>query len=353
MTISLNGSLRKIGRSHIPFVIAEMSGNHNNSLERALAIVDAAANAGAHALKIQTYTADSMTLNLKHGEFFIDDPKSPWKGKSLYELYEEASTPLEWHGPIFERCAQKGLVFLSTPFDAKAVDFLEQFNPPIYKIASFENTDLPLIKKVAKTGKPILISTGMATATEIELAVKTARENGCKDLVLLKCTSSYPSTPKESNLLTIPHMRDLFGVEMGLSDHTMGVGVACASVVLGATVIEKHFTLRRADGGVDSTFSLEPSEFESLVIETTRSWESLGQVSYGPTDIEKKSLVYRRSIYVAEDIQVGDILTQENIRCIRPGLGMSPAHYEFLLGKKVSQNLKKGTPMKLEFLFNE
>lgn len=342
---------RMIGIHHPPFIIAEMSGNHNQSLERALEIVDAAAKSGAHALKIQTYTADTMTLNLNSGEFFIEDKSSLWNGRSLYELYQEAYTPWEWHGPIFERCKSHGLIFLSTPFDSTAVDFLETFNPPVYKIASFENTDIPLIKKVAKTGKPMIISTGMARIEELALTVETARENGCKDLILLKCTSSYPSTPKNTNILTIPHLRELFKLEVGLSDHTMGVGASCASVAMGATVIEKHFTLSRADGGVDSAFSLEPEEMNSLVVETKRAWEALGEITYGVTEIEKKSLVFRRSIYITEDVNAGDTLDEKNLRCIRPGLGLPPKYYEMLLGKKIKSTLKKGTPMKMEYIF--
>lgn len=278
---------RRIGCDTPPLIIAEMSGNHNHSLERALQIVDAAASSGAHALKLQTYTADTMTLDLAEGEFLVTDPDSLWSGRSLYDLYAEAHTPWEWHQPIFERCKELGLICFSTPFDATSVDFLESLDMPAYKIASFENTDIPLIRKVAATGKPIIMSTGMASLAELDEAVTAAREAGCKDLVLLKCTSSYPANPANSNILTIPHLRDMFDCEVGLSDHTMGVGVSVASVALGATVIEKHFTLSRADGGVDSAFSLEPREMEALVYETERAWQSLGKVSYGPTDKEK------------------------------------------------------------------
>jgi pseudaminic acid synthase len=333
-----------IGNSHNPFIIAEMSGNHNQSIERALAIVDAAAEAGAHALKLQTYTADTMTLDIREGEFFIGDPKSLWKGRSLYELYQEAYTPWEWHKPIFDRCREKGIIGFSTPFDATAVDFLEELNVPCYKIASFENTDIPLIKKVAKTGKPMIISTGMASVEELDLTVRTARENGCRDIVLLKCTSSYPSTPENTNLLTIPHLRDLFNVVVGLSDHTMGVGAACASISMGASVIEKHFTLCRADGGVDSAFSMEPLEMKMLVSETKNAWLALGKISYGVTEVEKKSLVFRRSLYVAKDIKAGDILTPDNLRSIRPGFGLPTKYYEILLGKKIAYDVKRGTP---------
>lgn len=336
---------RKIGTAHPPLVIAEMSGNHNQSLERALEIVEAAAKAGAHALKIQTYTAGVMTLDIDEGEFYIDDPKSLWKGNSLYKLYQQAYTPWEWHKPIFDHCKKLGIIGFSTPFDATAVDFLESLDVPFYKIASFENTDLPLIRKVASTGKPMIISTGMATVAELDETVRTARDNGCQDLVLLKCTSSYPATPENTNILTIPHLRDLFDVQVGLSDHTMGVGVAVASVALGATVIEKHFTLRRADGGVDSAFSLEPEEIQQLVIETERAWQALGKISYGTTEAEKKSLVFRRSLYVAQDMKAGDIFTPDNLRAVRPGLGLPPKYYEVLLGKAIKQDAKMGTPV--------
>jgi pseudaminic acid synthase len=338
----------KVGIDHPPFCIAEMSGNHNQSLDRALEIVDAAAAAGAHALKIQTYTADTMTLNIGEGEFFISDPKSLWKGRSLYDLYQEAHTPWEWHKPIFNRCREKGMIGFSTPFDATAVDFLETLDVPVYKIASFENVDLPLIRKVAATGKPIIVSTGMASIAELDELVTAAHQAGCRDLVLLKCTSSYPATPENTNIRTIPHLRELFGCEVGLSDHTMGVGAAVASVALGATVIEKHFTLRRADGGVDSAFSLEPDEFRELVKETERAWQSLGSVQYGVSESEKKSLVFRRSLYIAKDVKSGDVLTHENLRAIRPGSGLPPKYFEQLLGKRVARDAKAGTPVSWE-----
>jgi pseudaminic acid synthase len=341
---------RTIGRDAPPFVIAEMSGNHNQSLDRALAIVEAAARAGAHALKIQTYTADTMTLDLRHGDFMIDDPKSLWNGRSLYDLYEEAHTPWEWHAPLFARARELGMIPFSTPFDDSAVDFLETLDVALYKIASFENTDLPLIRKVAATGKPMIISTGMASVAELDLTVRTAREAGCKDLVLLKCTSTYPATPGNTNINTIPHLRDLFGCEVGLSDHTMGTGVAVASVALGATVVEKHFTLARADGGVDSAFSLEPAELQSLVVETERAWQALGKVTYGATQAEKKSLQYRRSVYIAADVKAGETLTPQNLRCVRPGLGLSPRHYEQLLGRKLRDDAVAGTPMSWDLL---
>lgn len=339
-----------IGRDSSPFVIAEMSGNHNQSLERALCIVEAAAEAGAHALKLQTYTAETITLDVQGGDFHISDEHSLWQGQSLYELYKCAYTPWEWHLPIMRRAGELGLICFSTPFDESAVDFLETINVPAYKIASFENIHLPLIRKAAATGKPMIISTGMATLAEIDDAVRVAREAGCRDLILLKCTSTYPSTPENSNVLTIPHMRELFDCEVGLSDHTMGVGASVAAVAHGATVIEKHFTLRRADGGVDSTFSLEPQEMAALVAETERAWQSLGRISYGPTQAEKKSLVFRRSIYVSQDMKAGEVFTPENLRCVRPGLGVSPKFYDLFLGRRVNQDVKKGTPMKWELL---
>ncbi len=341
---------RLIGRDHPPFVIAEMSGNHNQSLERALEIVEAAARTGAHALKIQTYTPDTMTLDLDEREFHISDPKSLWAGTSLYKLYGEAYTPWEWHAPIFKRARELGIIAFSTPFDDTAVDFLESLDVPCYKIASFENTDLPLIRRVAATGKPLIISTGMATVAELDETVRAAREAGCKDLILLKCTSTYPATAENTNILTIPHLRELFGCEVGLSDHTMGVGVSVASVALGATVVEKHFTLNRADGGVDSAFSMEPSEMTQLVKETGSAWQALGQVSYGPTSAEKKSLQYRRSLYVVQDIKAGEVLTLENLRAIRPGLGLPPKYLHQVLGKKVSRNIPKGYAFSLDMI---
>ncbi|TAM06663.1 MAG: pseudaminic acid synthase [Paraburkholderia sp.] len=335
-----------IGVEHPPFIIAEMSGNHNQSLERAFELVDAAARAGAHAIKLQTYTADTITLNVRRGEFNISDEKSLWNGSNLYDLYSKAYTPWEWHAPIMERAKSHGLICFSSPFDETAVDFLDQLGVPAFKIASFENNHLPLIRKAARTGKPIIMSTGMATLGELDEAVQTAREAGCKELVLLKCTSTYPASPENTNIRTIPHMRELLGCQVGLSDHTMGVGVSVAAVALGATVIEKHFTLRRADGGVDSAFSLEPAELESLISETHRAWLALGQVTYGPTPAEMKSIEHRRSLYVAKDMKAGDVFTTENLRVVRPGAGLAPRHYESLLGKKIRVDAQIGTALR-------
>lgn len=336
---------RQIGTGHAPFIIAEMSGNHNQSLERALAIVEAAAGAGADALKVQTYTADTMTLNLDEREFYISDPASLWKGTSLYRLYQQAYTPREWHIPIFDKCKECGIIGFSTPFDETAVDFLEELNVPCYKIASFENIDLPLIRRVASTGKPMIISAGMATIAEIDETVRTAYAAGCKDIILLKCTSSYPASPGNSHIRTIAYMKELFACEVGLSDHTSGIGVAVASIAFGATVIEKHFTLDRADGGVDAAFSLEPQEMAALVTESKRAWQGLGRICFGPTDEERASLRYRRSLYVVRNMKAGDVFTAENLRSIRPGLGLPPKYYESILGKKASRDIARGTPL--------
>lgn len=342
---------RIVGMQAVPFVIAEMSGNHNQSLERALAIVDAAAESGAHALKLQTYTADTMTLDLDQGEFQISDSTSLWAGRSLYSLYREAYTQWEWHAPIFERARTLGMIPFSTPFDETAVDFLETLDVPCYKIASFENTDIPLIQRVAATGKPLIISTGMATVSELDETVRAARAAGCRDLVLLKCTSTYPATPDNTNLLTIPHMRDLFGCQVGLSDHTMGIGAAVASVAMGATVIEKHFTLSRLDGGVDSTFSIEPDEMRALVIETESAWRAVGKICYGEqSEAEKKSMVFRRSLYAVVDIAAGEPLTPHNVRAIRPGMGLAPKFYETVLGMCAKHDIPRGTALRWDLL---
>ncbi len=350
MTQEISIAGRLIGLGHPPFIIAEMSGNHNQSLERALEIVEAAAKTGAHALKIQTYTPDTMTLDLDEREFHISDPNSLWAGTSLYKLYGEAYTPWEWHKPIFERARELGIIPFSTPFDDTALDLLESLDVACYKIASFENTDLPLIRRVAATGKPMIISTGMASIAELDDTVRAAREAGCKDLILLKCTSTYPATADNTNILTIPHMRELFDCQVGLSDHTMGIGVSIASVALGATVIEKHFTLNRADGGVDSSFSMEPEEMAQLIIETERAWQALGKVSYGATEAEKKSLQFRRSLYIVKDLKAGDVLTKDNVRAIRPGLGLPTKYLEQVLGSRLKQDVLRGTGLNWQLI---
>ena len=303
-----------------------------------------------HAIKLQTYTADTMTLDRRGGSFEISDPNSLWAGQNLHELYRKAYTPWEWHKPIMNRARDLGLICFSSPFDESAVEFLEDLGAPAYKIASFENNHLPLIERAAATGKPLIISTGMASLSELEQAVRTARDAGCNDLILLKCTSTYPATPSNTNIRTISHLRGLFNAEVGLSDHTMGVGVAVASVALGANVIEKHFTLSRADGGVDSAFSLEPSELKTLVIETERAWQSLGTVFYGPTEAESKSLVFRRSIYVAVDIKEGELFTATNLRVVRPGDGAPPMLLKQLLGRRARCSYSAGTPLSMDQL---
>jgi pseudaminic acid synthase len=339
-----------IGGAHRPYIIAEMSGNHNNSLDRALELVDAAAASGVAAIKLQTYTAATMTLDIRAPGFVIDDPASLWHGRQLYELYDEAHTPWEWHGPIFERAAQNGLHCFSTPFDETAVDFLEALGAPAYKIASFECTDLPLIRKVAATGKPLIISTGMASLAEIEETVRTARSAGCRDLILLKCTSTYPSTPENTNLRSIPVMREVFGCEVGLSDHTMGLGAAVAAIAFGASVIEKHFTLARADGGVDSAFSLEPAEMAALCVEAERAWQALGKVKFGASVAEQQSLLYRRSLYVVRSVAAGQCLTNADVRAIRPGFGLSPGQRDAVIGRMAKVDLEPGMPLQWSLL---
>ncbi|MDO9185001.1 MAG: pseudaminic acid synthase [Bacteroidia bacterium] len=325
-----------------PFIIAEMSGNHNQSLDRALKIVDAAADSGAHAIKLQTYTADTITVK---GALTINEEGSLWKGKELYDLYKEAYTPWEWHKPIFEHAKKRGLIAFSSPFDETAVDLLESLNVPLYKIASFENTDHILLKKVAKTGKPIIMSTGVSTIADIDESVRLLREYGCKELVLLKCTSTYPATPENTNLLAIPLLKKLFNCHVGLSDHTMGVGASVAAIALGAIVIEKHFTLSRAEGGVDSAFSLEPHELKSLVEETERAFLALGKPFLGVQEAEQENIKYKRSLYVVEDIKTGEFFTKENLKSKRPAFGLHTRNYELILGKKAKENIIKGTAL--------
>jgi N-acetylneuraminate synthase len=341
---------RKIGPGRPVFIVAEMSGNHQGSLKKALRIVDEAAKAGVDALKIQTYTADTMTIDLKSREFFISDPKSLWKGKSLYELYGEASTPWAWHKQIFDRCAKNGIIGFSSPFDSSAIDFLESLKVPMHKIASFEITDLALIRKAAKTKKPLVLSTGMATREEIGDAVETAKTAGCKHLILLKCTSSYPAVAKDANLFTMRDMAKKFRCSVGLSDHTKGIGVSIAATALGAVMIERHLTLNRKEGGVDSAFSLEPAQLRVLVDSCREASAAGGGIKYGPTSREKRSLCFRRSLYVVEDIEKGGEFTPQNVRAIRPGYGLSPKHYETILGKKAKTSLKKGAAFCWEFV---
>lgn len=341
---------RPLGPDRPPLVIAELSGNHNQSLERALALVDAAAGAGAHAVKLQTYTADTMTLDLDRGEFRVGDPDSPWRGRTLYDLYRQAHTPWDWHEPLFRRCRELGVLCFSSPFDATAVDFLESLDAPCYKIASFENTDLELIRRAAATGKPLILSTGLATAAELDEAVAAAREAGCRDLMLLKCTSSYPASPAHSHLRTLPHLRELFRCPVGLSDHTPGLGAALAAVALGAVAIEKHLTLSRAEGGVDAAFSLEPAELAALVTESERAWQALGEVRYGPGPAERGSLQFRRSLYVVRDLKAGERLGPDSLRAIRPGLGLPCKYRRVLLGRRLGRDVARGTPMSWELL---
>jgi pseudaminic acid synthase len=349
---TINGHL--IGNDEQPFIIAEMSGNHNQSLDRAKEIVKAAADAGAHAIKLQTYTADTLTIDQKGGMFDINDSKSLWSGKNLYDLYKEAYTPWEWHKPLFDYAKELGLAYFSSPFDETAVDFLESLDVPFYKIASFENNHHPLLKKVAQTGKPVIMSTGISSVLDIIESVKVLKDSGCKNIVLLKCTSTYPSTPANTNLSTITVLKQLFpDCVIGLSDHTMGIGVSVAAIALGARVIEKHFTLRRADGGVDSAFSMEPEEMKMLVSETEKAWQAIGHVQLEIQEAEKKSVSFKRSLYIVKDMETGETLNEENLRVIRPGDGLHPRNYEALLGKKVNMKLSKGTPFSLNYLLDD
>lgn len=340
MTIKINNL--EIGKGKPPFVIAEMSGNHNQSIDRALEIVKLAAECGANAIKLQTYTADTMTMK---GVYQIDDKDSLWDGEELHELYNKAYTPWEWHKEIFDYARSLDLIPFSSPFDSSAVDFLESLNVELYKIASFENTDLPLISKVAKTGKPVILSTGAASLAQIDEAVTTLKINGCNEFILLKCTSTYPASPESTNLKTIPYLSNIFNCPAGLSDHTMGVGAAIASVALGATVIEKHFTLRRDDGGVDSAFSIEPEELKVLTTEVDRAFKALGDIHFGLTDSEEKAIEYKRSIYTSRDIKNGDDFNTTNLCIIRPGKGLMPKYFEKIIGRKAKSNIPKGTPI--------
>lgn len=340
-----------LGQNSRPFIIAEMSGNHNQSIDRALEIVDTAARAGADAIKLQTYTADTLTINQRGGLFEIDDKTSLWQGKNLYELYQEAHTPWEWHAEIFDRAKKHGMVGFSSPFDESAVAFLEELQVPAYKIASFESSHWPLLKKVASTGKPVIISSGASSLNDLYESVKILKTGGTKHIVVLKCTSTYPASPENTNLNTIPVLQDIFSdCLIGLSDHTMGLGVAVASVALGARVIEKHFTLRRSDGGVDSAFSLEPEEMQALVVESERAFQALGDIQLDTQKSEEKSLRYRRSIYVVKDIKRGERITEAHVKVIRPGDGLEPKFFELVLRKNAKHHLSAGKPLSFDDL---
>ncbi len=335
---------RDVGAGAPPFVIAEMSGNHNGSFERALRIVDAAADAGASAVKLQTYTADTMTLDSDQPGFVIEEPTSLWYGRRLYDLYEQAHTPWEWHEPLMQHARERGLLCFSSPFDASAVGFLEGLDVPCYKIASLENVDHPLIRTVATTGKPMIISTGASTLEEVDEAVQVARDAGCDDLVVLRCTSGYPAPADEANLRAIPMLRERYGCEIGLSDHSLGIGVALAAVALGATVIEKHLVDDRDAGGVDAEFSMEPAELARLVEEAERARRSLGTASFKPSASEAGARTRRRSLYITQDLKAGDELTAQNLRSIRPGFGLHPKYQDGLFGRRVLRDVRAGTP---------
>lgn len=343
MSPSVEIAGRRIGRDHEPYVICELSGNHNGSLDRALELVDAAAATGADAIKIQSYTADTITID-HDGPGFIHHG-GLWDGRRLYDLYLEAQTPFEWHPALFERAKKHGVTLFSTPFDESAVDLLAELDAPAYKIASFEVVDLPLIARVARQGKPMILSTGMANLGEINDAVRTARENGCDQLVLLHCVSSYPAPDEDANLHTVPHLAEAFGCVSGLSDHTFGSAVSVASVALGGAVIEKHFTLRRADGGPDAAFSLEPEEFTALVSDCKRAWRALGKVNYDLCGSETGSKAFRRSLYVVADIEQGELITSRHVRSIRPGFGLEPKHFPEVVGKRASRAARRGEPV--------
>ena len=339
---------RRIGRDFEPYVICELSGNHNGSLERAVELLKAAADTGADAIKIQSYTPDTITIDHDGPGFRIAG--GLWDGRTLYDLYGEAQTPFEWHEHLFRTARELGVTLFSSPFDHSAVDLLEHLGAPAYKIASFEIVDLPLVAYVAAKRKPMIISTGMANLREIEEAVTTARDHGCEELVLLHCISSYPAPDEQSNVRTVPDLADRFGVVTGLSDHTFGSAVAVASIALGGCVVEKHFTLRRADGGPDSAFSLEPDEFRTLVEDCKRAWRALGQPTYDLQGCERGSVEFRRSLYVVRDVAAGEEITDENVRSIRPGHGLPPKHMPEVLGRRASRDLKRGEPLNWDLM---
>ncbi len=345
--VSINGG--KVGADFSPYIIAELSANHLRDFERAIAIMEAAKKAGADAIKLQTYTADTMTID-HDGEGFVIDGNTLWDGKKLHDLYEEAHTPWEWHEALFNKGRELGITVFSTPFDISSLEFLGKFDPPAYKIASFEMTDLPLVRKTAATGKPLIMSTGMATKEEVSESVAAARDAGCKELVLLHCVSGYPTPPEDSNLLTIPDLASSFDAVIGLSDHSLGVAVPTAAVALGACVIEKHFTLSRADGGPDAAFSLEPDELRELVENSLVVWKARGSANYEIKESEKSLIAFRRSLYVVKDIEAGELLSEDNIRSIRPGYGLSPKFLTDIIGKHAKKDLKRGAPLNWEVI---
>lgn len=336
--------------SRPPLIVAELSGNHNQSLDRALRLIDAAAACRVDAIKLQTYTADTITLDVARDEFVVNNPQSVWHGRTLHSLYAEAHTPWEWHKPMVKRATELGLAWFSSPFDFSAIDFLEEINVPCYKIASPELVDLPLISRAARTGKTLIMSTGMATSSEINDAVVAARSGGAGRVVLLKCTTDYPASPRNSNLRTMAHLAEHYGCPTGVSDHTLGIGVAVAATALGAVLIEKHLTLARADGGPDAHFSLEPQEMTELVRECRAAFESLGTVSYGPAETERAYLRGRRSLYLAEDVKAGELLTSRNLRSVRPGFGLPPKYYDRLLGRTLKRDAARGTAMSFDLV---
>lgn len=344
--INING--RAIGPSHSPYLIAELSGNHNGDFDRAIALISAAKKSGASAVKLQTYTADTITMDHDGRGFILED--GLWKGRRLYELYQEASTPWEWHEKLFAHARALDLTIFSSPFDTTAVDFLERLQAPAYKIASFEIVNLPLIARVAKTGRPIIISTGMASTEEISEALATAKAGGCSQIALLQCTSGYPSPPEDSNLRTIGDLAERFGTVVGLSDHTLGTAVPVSAIALGAAIVEKHFTHHRADGGPDAAFSLEPQEFAKLCADCRTAWSALGQITYAVAPSEVGSLKVRPSLYAVRDIAKGETLTLENVRPIRPGYGLAPKHLDTVLGLKASQEVPRGTPLNWDLI---
>lgn len=338
-------SKQTIGEEHPPFIVAELSANHHHSLDYALKMVEAAKKSGAHAIKLQTYTPDTLTLDRRDEEFIIQDQHSLWKGKNFYDLYSEAYMPWDFHAPIFKKCLELGISCFSTPFDETAIDFLEELETPCYKIASLEIIDLPLIRKAASTGKPLIISTGAATLSEIDEAVTTARGAGCDEIILLKCTSAYPASSLEAHLRTLPHLSASFDLPVGLSDHTPGIGAAIASIAFGAVMIEKHFTLSRSDGGSDAQFSIEPIELEQLTIESKRAWQALGRIHYGPELSERECHTYRPSLYFICDLPEGKIISAEHIRSVRPSKGLPPKEADRIIGLTLNQGVKNGTPV--------